>query len=378
MKDLLFSMLLFSSIFFLSCNNNDNEDVQPIITNNPMVTKLDSLVHTTVLDYATKKATAGLSIGILQNGQTNFYGYGETENGNGKIPNENTIFEIGSISKTFTASAAVLWATSKGISLNTPINNFLPSTIPALTKDNQKIELLHLINHTSGLPRLSSDIDNGWNPNNPYAHYDSTKMYNYLKNYNLSRKPGVLFEYSNLGMGLVGQMLERQTGLTYEQIIKQFIAQPLGMSHTKIALTTEDLQNVAKPHDKKGKIVSYWDFKAYAGAGALRSTAKDLLLYAKKHLDPPTDAMGIAFQKMRQNTYTGKGTDGNDYKIGLAWFELNLENQTVYVHDGGTGGFLSFIFICPAKNVAMIYLNNNDNADEASPVAINLFKALLK
>lgn len=375
MKDLLLMLLI--PFFLLSCND-DEDSTQPIITNNPLTTKLDSLVHEEVLNYAKKAATAGFSIGILQNGQTHFYGYGETENGNGKIPNENTIFEIGSISKTFTASATLLWAESKGISLNTPVNNFLPSTIPALTKDNQKIELLHLLNHTSGLPRLSDDLDDGWNPKNPYAHYDSTKMYNYLKTYTLTRKPGALFEYSNLGMGLAGQILERQTGLTYEQIVKQYIAQPLGMTHTKITLTTEDLQNAAKPHDKKGKVVSYWDFKAYAGAGALRSNVKDMLLYAKKHLATPTDAIGMAFQKVRTNTYTGKGTDGSDYKIGLAWFELTIENQTVYVHDGGTGGFLSFIFICPAKNLAMVYLNNNDNADESSPVAISLFESLLK
>ncbi len=375
MKDLLFMLLI--PFFMLSCNDDD-DGTQTVLTNNPLVTRLDSLVHEEVLSYAKEKATAGLSIGILQNGQTHFYGYGETENDKGKIPNENTIFEIGSISKTFTASAAVLWAESKGISLNTPINNLLPSTIPALTKDNQKIELFHLLNHTSGLPRLSEDIDDGWDINNPYAHYDSTKMYNYLKTYTLIRKPGALFEYSNLGMGLVGQMLEHQTGLTYEQVIKQFIAQPLGMTSTKITLSSEDLQNAAKPHDKKGKVVPYWDFKAYAGAGALRSNAKDMLVYAKKHLGTPTDAMGTAFQKMRHNTYTGKGTDGSDYKIGMAWFELTIANQTVYVHDGGTGGFLSFIFICPAKNVAMIYLNNNDNAEAAAPVAISLFESLLK
>lgn len=376
MKNLL--LIFVFSAFLFSCDNKDEDTVQPITTNNPLLTKLDSLVHQQVSDYAKKKATAGLSIGILQNGQTHFYGYGETENGNGKIPNENTIFEIGSISKTFTASAIALWATSKGISLNTPINDLLPATIPVLTKDNQKIELLHLLNHTSGLPRLSDDLDKGWDPNNPYAHYDSTKMFNYLKTYKLSRKPGTLLEYSNLGMGLAGVILERQTGMSYEQFIKQNLAQPLGMTRTKITLTAEELQNTAKPHDDQGKVVAYWDFKAYAGAGALRSTAKDMLLYAKKHLDAPTDAIGTAFQQLHQITYNGKGTDGSDYKIGLGWFELTVDSQKLYVHDGGTGGFLSFILICPAKNIAMIYLNNNNNETESSTVAVNLFNALIK
>lgn len=376
MKDLLLFFLIF--ICFLSCNDNEDNATQPVTTNNPLVSKMDSLVHENVLTYMKKKGTTGLSIGILQNGQTNFYGYGETQEGNGKIPNENTIFEIGSISKTFTASAVALWANARGISLNTPVNNFLPSSIPVLEKDNQKIELIHLLNHTSSLPRLSDDIDKGWNPDNPYAHYDSTKMYNYLKTYKLTRKPGVLFEYSNLGMGLAGQILERQYGTTYEQIIKNLIAQPLGMTRTKIILTAEDAQNAAKPHDTKGNVLPYWDFKAYAGAGAMRSTAKDMLIYAKKHLDVPTDAIGNAFKNTRQNTYTGKGTDGVDYKIGLAWFELKMENQTVYVHDGGTGGFLSFLFVCPAKNLAMIYLNNNNNEKESPTTAVNLFTALLK
>lgn len=376
MKDLFWIFILLA--LFTSCNKDDDNSTQPVITNNPLATRLDSLVQQEVLDFAKKKSTAGFSIGILQSGQTHFYGYGETVEGNAKIPNENTIFEIGSITKTFTASAALLWAESKGISLNTPINNWLPATIPSLSKDNQKIELLHLLNHTSGLPRLPEDIDDDWDPNNPYVKYDSTRVYNYLKTYKLSRKPGALFEYSNLGMGLAGLILERQLQLPYEQLIQQKITQPLGMTRTKVTLTAEDIQNAAKPHDKKGRVVPYWEWKALAGAGALKSTAKDLLVYAKKHLDAPTDDLGRAFQEMHDITYSGKGVDNQDYKIGLAWFELTIENQKVWVHDGGTGGFSSFIFICPAKNLAMVFLSNNITEAGAPAVATDLFSAILK
>ncbi|MFN7118783.1 MAG: serine hydrolase domain-containing protein [Saprospiraceae bacterium] len=376
MKDFLWILTLAVCLF--SCNDEENNNTQPVTTNNPLATRLDSLVHADVLDFAKKKSTAGLSIGILRNGQTHFYGYGETVEGNGKIPNENTIFEIGSISKTFTASALALWAESKSIALNTPINQFLPATIPTLSKDNQKIELLHLLNHTSGLPRLPNDIDDDWDPNNPYAKYDSTRVYNYLKTYQLSRKPGALFEYSNLGMGLAGRILEREKGMSYEQLIKQLITQPLGMTKTKMTLTTEDLQNAAQPHDKSGKVVPFWDWKALAGAGALKSTAKDMLLYAQKHLAAPTDDLGKAFQQMRNTTYSGKGTDGLDYKIGLAWFELTIDNQQVWVHDGGTGGSSSFIFICPAKNLAMVFLSNNNTDAGAPTVAVEVFNDIIK
>lgn len=372
MKDLFFFLAL--TLLVMSCKDKDN--TQPITTNNPLATKLDSLVHQEVSDYAKKKAVAGFSIGVIQNGETHFYGYGETTEGNAKIPDENTMFEIGSITKTFTATVALMEFGKIRPIYDFPIRLLLPTEIPTLSKNGKEIMLQHLLNHTSGLPRLPDDIDDDWDSQNPYAHYDSTMMYNYLKNYQLKREPGALFEYSNLGMGLAGVILERQLHKSYEQIIIEKVATPLGMNRTKITRFSQDQQNTAKPHDAKGKVVPYWDFNAYKGAGALLSTSKDMLIYAKKHLDTPTDELGQIFQQLHQITYEGKGNDGNDYKIGLGWLELTINNQKVYVHDGGTGGFSTFIFVCPSKNLAMVFLANNTDGAGAPETAVRLFEAL--
>ncbi len=286
MKKTLLFALVFASLIATSCKKDDSEPTKEVKTNNPLISDFDKRINEIITPYAKIYSTASVSIGIFKDNQTTYYGYGETEKGNNTIPNSETLYEIGSITKTFTALLTIDFLQAKILTLDTPINIFLPSTIPTLQYNGNSIKIKHLLNHTSGLPRLPEDIQEGMNPYNPYKHYDSTKVYNYLKNYVFTVNPGQRWEYSNLGAGLAGLILERMNHKSYEQLLIEKICTPLGLNSTKVTLTNNDRQNLAVGYNRFGFETFYWDdMNAFKGAGAIKSNAKDMIAYGKNILN---------------------------------------------------------------------------------------------
>jgi CubicO group peptidase (beta-lactamase class C family) len=370
MKYTALIFLLFSLFQFSSCVE-DKEELKPVITNNPLTSEQDKLVDQIINPLAAKSATIGLSIGILKDGVFYQYGYGEMVKGSGDIPDNHTLFEIGSITKTFTAALLVNKLNALGLDANQPIGQFLPSDIPALTKDDQEILVKHLLTHTSGLPRLPGNFEDGMDINNPYKHYDSTKVYNYLKAYALTSKPGSSFEYSNLGIGVAGLIVERITGKSYEQNLIETICDPLEMDETRITVSSSS--NFAKGYDSEGNEAQYWDdLGGFKGAGAIRSNVHDMLIYAQSQLEESNTPLRNTFQTCQQVYY-----QASPLKLGLTWFYLPISNQECLLHDGGTGGFRSFLYISKSQKMALIVLCNNADDDFAvtsNNLAAELFK----
>ncbi|MDJ1499719.1 serine hydrolase domain-containing protein [Xanthocytophaga agilis] len=357
MKTYLISILLLAN-----CLGCKEDATQPIVTNNPLTSSLDQTVHSTVEKYASASSTGGFVIGIFRNDSTFIYRYGHSNKETHQLPDENTIFEIGSISKTFTAALMTDFTASRQINLEEPASKFLPLSF--LEKNGIQVKLKDLLNHSSGLPRLPDDLANGANTQEPYKHYDSTKVYVYLKNKPLKNTPETVFEYSNLAFGVAGLILERNTGKSYEQLVEEKIAISLGMKDTKITLSEDEKLRFAKGYDAKGKPVAYWnDLNGFKGAGALRSTVKDLLVYAQANINPGNNTIGKSFAFCHQITSTL-----DDKKVGLAWFELTINGHAVYVHDGGTGGFTSFILFSKEKKRALVLLANNSTENLSSVI----------
>ncbi|HCT31182.1 MAG TPA: hypothetical protein DIW31_10740 [Bacteroidales bacterium] len=370
--------LLLASILILflivSCLKDDSEPTQVLRTNNPLVTDLDKSINKIVAPYAKIYTTAGVSIGIFKNNQTSFYGYGETKKGNEVIPDSETMYEIGSITKTFTALLTVDYLLTNSLTLETPINSFLPLAIPPLQYNGNSIMVKHLLNHTSGLPRLPEDFQEGMNPNNPYKHYDSLKVYNYLKNYVLSANPGQKWEYSNLGVGLAGLILERKNHKSYEQLLLEKICTPLGLSKTKITLNSIDSSNFAVGYTSFGTQVPYWDdMNAYKGAGAIRSNANDMINYGKAILNSDSSPLKTQIETCLNVTY-----EDINVKMASGWIKQNINGNDVFLHDGGTGGFSSFIIICKPKNVILVLLFNNEASYNTGSIINPLIAEVLK
>jgi serine-type D-Ala-D-Ala carboxypeptidase/endopeptidase len=155
---------------------------------------------------------------------------------------------------------------------------YLPASVKVPERDGRQISLVDLATHTSGLPRMPANF-RPKDPANPYADYTDEQLYSFLSSYDLIRDIGLKFEYSNLGFGLLGQGLARRAGTGYETLVETRICEPLGMKSTRITLSPDMERRFAAGHSADLVTVSRWDIPSLAGAGALRSTANDLLIF---------------------------------------------------------------------------------------------------
>ncbi|MGY0036644.1 serine hydrolase domain-containing protein [Pedobacter sp. NJ-S-72] len=243
----------------------------PVASSNHLKSTIDRQVDSVARIYIQKSNTVGLSIGVLKDGKMYTYGYGKTETENGKLPDENTVFEIGSITKTFTAEILAYYINIGKISLTDPITKYLPDSV-ATNPYLQKIRIINLINHTSGLSGLPDNFFNkNMDPLNPYRNYTEQMLFADLKKCKLNSFPGEVYAYSNQAVGLLGVILERVSHKSYQQLIKDVITSPLKMKSTLQHLTPLLASRFVKVYDADGDETKAWDFEALSACGSLHS-----------------------------------------------------------------------------------------------------------
>jgi len=326
-------------------------------SNNPLANAQDKFVDSVALGYMRRLPPVGLSIGILRAGKTSFYGYGETVKGNGKIPDAGTLFEIGSISKTFTATMLGLAVGEGKLKLDDPVNHYLPDSIPSLQYEGKVATIRMLSNHTSGIPRMPWHFQaTVVNSKDPYASYTMSDLYGFLRVLKLGRAPGSGFEYSNAAVGLLGTILQKQYGKSYEELLLSLVAGPLGMDDTRVNIRRGDSARFASGYDDKGNYNGPWNLSAaFAGAGAIRSTVRDMLKYAAAEMGEP--GVPGALARAMQLTQTETFHDGHN-RIGLGWIFLSSGGDDILFHNGGTGGYRSYVGINVKKKIAVVLLSN--------------------
>ncbi|SUJ23973.1 D-alanyl-D-alanine-carboxypeptidase/endopeptidaseAmpH precursor [Sphingobacterium spiritivorum] len=297
--------------------------------------------------------------------------FGETTKGNSTLPTDISQYEIGSISKVFTATLLADLVLKNTISLDDAVTKYLPDSLKTNT-DLQKITFRSLANHTSGLPRLPGNLQTvkGYTESDPYKAYDRKALYAYLKNYKATQAPGEKFEYSNLGFGLLGDLISVISKKTYNQLIQEIIAKPLSMTATADKVDPKNNQLVSV-YNSKGEQVPVWNFNALAGAGVLKSTVTDLLQFARSQFKMPETDIEKAMAETKQFTYFLPP----DTDMGMAWHINMLEGITFYWHNGGTNGSRSFIGIAPDEKSAVVVLSNS--AVETDEYAMKILDYLL-
>jgi CubicO group peptidase (beta-lactamase class C family) len=344
------------------------DKINPVHTSNLMRTLTDKKVDSAARNYIQKANTVGLSIGVIKNGIVHTYNYGETTEGNGKMPDANSIYEVGSITKTFTAALLTYYANEGKVKLNDPITKYLPDSV-ASNKELQSITLEMLSNHTSGLPRLPDNLQfHSSDPYDPYKDYTKQHLFQYLKTCKPETKPGETYAYSNLAVGLLGTILEQVSGKPFEQMVKEIICTPLGMQSTAQQLSPALKPRFVTVYNADGKVTSPWSFSALAACGALRSTVNDLLLYVKANMVKNNTGLSKAFELTHQTTFN------KDAKLGLAWHTIVINNVEYYFHDGGTYGCSSFLAFNVEKDIAVIVLSNS--AVNTNELGTNLIRKL--
>ncbi len=302
--------------------------------------------------------TPSITIAIIDSSGVKYFNFGKTAK-NGHEVDENTIYEIGSISKVFTGILLAQQVLEGDLKLEDEINNFLPDDIKVPVKGDTEITFGNLTDHTSGFPRLPDNF-NPANPNNPYADYTVDQMYVFISNYQPVRTVGAEYEYSNLAQGLLGHLLAMNNNSTYEELMVQTIANPLEMNDTRIELTQRMKENLALGHSE-GKVVENWDIPTLAGAGAIRSSTSDMAKFISANLGYVNTSLLKAMELSHQIRHDKAG----EMLIAMAW-HINKGNKgDVICHGGGTGGYRTFIgFVKETGKGVVIFTNSSEGADD--------------
>ncbi len=304
-----------------------------------------------------------LSIALIQNGKTKYYGIIKVNDTIKPAENQKNIFEIGSITKVFTSTVLASLVENEKIKLTDEINSYYPFTF----KDNIKINFESLANHTSGLPRLPENLDLS-NEINPYKNYGKTEIDEYLKNLlTLENKTSKTYSYSNLGAGLLGYTLGLSQKTSFQKLLQKKIFDKYKMKNS--FTSSQNLGNsLIKGLNTKGEIVSNWDFDVLFGAGGILSTTEDLAIFANAQFNPKNKELELT----RKTTFDIK----ENTKIGLGWHKLESANgENLLWHNGGTGGYSSSMIMKVEEKTAVVILSNvfdiNDKIDALSYELIN-------
>ena len=297
-----------------------------------------------------QKQATGIAVGVIEPNGRRAANYGNLAQGDSRTVDGDTIFEIGSITKVFTSLLLADMVGRKEVALDDPAARYLPESVKLPERSGKAITLLDLSTHRSGLPPLPGNLKPK-DPRNPYANYTVDDLHQFLSAYTLPRDPGSQFEYSNLGAGLLGHILAWRAGTDYESLIRSRITDPLGMRDTGITLSPRLKQRMATGHDMMLAPVPNWDLPTLAGAGALRSSANDMLTFLEAFLGYRESPLAPAMRAMLE---VRRPTGIPKVEIGLAWHFLG---DGVW-HNGGTGGFRSFLACDLKARIGVVALSN--------------------
>jgi len=272
--------------------------------------------------------------------------------GHAEVPAQKVLFEIGSISKVFTGILLADAVADGKLGLDDTLARRLP--VKFANPSTGAVTLKQLATHTSCLPRLPDNLQQG-DLTDPYAQYDDAKLFAYLAGAKLAAPPPCPAEYSNLGVGILGVVLERAYGKPWAALVAERITGPLGMTDTVQELSPAQQARFAEPWSGDQR-AHPWSFKALAGAGALRSSLADLSKLADALLAGPKGPLAKAWPLLSGDLAEMPIVGG---KIGLALIHLKSAGEDAYLHDGGTGGYRSLIQVRPASGRAVIVLVSN-------------------
>lgn len=245
-------------------------------------------------------------------------------------------FEIGSVSKTLNALLLQQLIDAGKLGLDDPVQAHLPKGVRMPQHADTPITLRHLLTHTSGLPSLAPS----WqirDPANPYRDIDRKALHQGLKSVSLTRAPGAQFEYSNMGAMLLSDIVSRSAGKPFAELLADNILAPLGM-RSFVGNTPKGVERVTG-HAPNGEAVSAWDMDpALAGVGGVRASLNDMIHYVEAQMGLRESALAEAIARSQQPIHTPEGRP-----MAMGWMIAPLNGAQVLVHEGGTGGFSSFV-----------------------------------
>lgn len=350
-------LILYSVIFLsyqLSAQIRDSIIAKRItyLSDNPKQNALDSLIEISCKSYLQSPQNCGLSIGVSQNGQNRFYNFGEIKKGFQTLPTQRTIYEIGSLTKTFCGTLLSFAVNEHKLNLEDDIRKYLTESYPNLAVANKPIRIKHLANHTSGLALSLEDLkmQTPFDSLNPYKNYSKAQLLLYLKTVRLETEPGAAFQYSNLGTAVLSLILESIYNKTFEELVQEKICLPNDMQATGITLNTAQRNASADIYNENGQRLAPSDFGYFAATAGLHASTADMIRFLNYHLEEK-DAVT---QLCHQNTMSAK------QNVGLFWLiKKTKQGNTLLWQNGGTMGSSSFCGFIKEKKCSVIVLSNS-------------------
>ena len=339
--------------------------------------------ETPIVEFLAQRGTRSLVVGIVDGKSQYYKGFG-TMNRYGKqrvAPDSNTLFEIGSITKVFTSLLLVTLQHEGVVHIDSAVAGYMrPESV--LDPQLNSITLKHLATHTSGLPRVTPrsvrpamtiDLLTLRPGRNPYRWYGASSLYRDMRSVTFAHAINTQFAYSNIGVGLLGYALSEAANVPFSQAIRQYITDPLTMTDTYVVVPKHEEHRVAPGHNKRGRRVPRWEFgEGMQGAGAMVSSLQDMMKFLRINLSNDETTMAELLDRCHQPC---QATTVPNTQVGLGWFQTKtVMGRTIIWHNGGTGGFSTFIGFDKGANVGIVILANSTH--DVDKLAFTLLQTL--
>jgi len=341
-----YTIVLFLA-FWLPSNAQQNPSLEKMLTR---------MIYTEV----EMKKIPGMVVGVIDRDGSYVYGFKETVKGNGKVPDANTVWEIGSISKVFTACLLSIMVSEGTLSYDTPADEYLDGI--NLQRNGKKITIRQLVSHTAGLPKLPFNFGaNESSKSDPYASYSKADLLEFLSGFNFMLVKDE-YQYSHVGFALLAVVLETAGGAPFPQLIEEKLLKPLQMTDTRIDLSLEQEGRMAQGYSLLGDPATPWNFQVFAGAIGYKSSAADLMKLLAVFLEDTHLDLGKTLGSTLIET---SGTSVKRVWMAQGWHIIKPKKRfyNVYAHSGVTDGFRAYIGFVKESHTATVVLTNTEETN---------------
>jgi serine-type D-Ala-D-Ala carboxypeptidase/endopeptidase len=309
--------------------------------------------------YMGNRPHSALAIGVIQKGEVFTKFFGQLSKTNRSPPDAETIYEIGPITKVFTALAAAQMVADGKLKWDETVEDVLPDDV-TLSESVKPITIKHLATHMAGLPRLPDNF--AFEPDkfdNPYVEYGEEELKGFLATYKAKVETGSKVVYSNLGFALLGYLLEERSKSSYEELVAKSVFAPLGLTNSHFIVPVGMTNRMAAGHNPDGGLVPNWDWKTFKSTGAIKSTLNEMLRFVSANMNPDETEIGPLLKECQK--LHGQAWSGH---MGLGWQLLKtLQGDMDFVwHNGGTGGFVAFIGFDRKNQMGVVMLSSSGDA----------------
>lgn len=322
----------------------------------------------------------GYVIGIIVGDSIFTYGYGQKSKDLAEVPDEHTLFEIGSVTKVFTSSLVGILSDEGLMDHDAPLNNFLPKKYR--NSKMQSVTISSLLTHTSGLPKMPTPFGiYEEETDNPYAHYSKELLLEFYADFepeasqqptkkkrkrkrnkaNIEVETPVEYIYSHLNYALLEVAIEQVTGQSYSELMDERIFNQVGMLKSFTNFNSEEQTKLLTAgYARNGMEAKPWDFASFCASQGMKSTTHDLLSFLKVHIDEPTSPLASSFHN---NTIPAVNTGLTENgAMGFGWHILRQKKYyDIHLHAGSTGGHRAFIGFIRETKTGVVVLSNSEN-----------------